>query len=150
MERAVYYRNTTKNSNGQFLHTLILIAHVKLRCILQVSTMYCSTLASIMMAVSFSHHCHMSGWLSGKSSILKKLSKTSVGEILTSFTPNGPFKPVLHFASFCNILFNFGIHNDGCKQHSSLPHEWLAERKKQYIIETQQKIPMGNSDILYP
>ena len=54
----------------QFLHTFLLKARVKLCCILQVSTIYCSTLAAIMMAVSFPHHCHMSGWLSGKSSIL--------------------------------------------------------------------------------
>ena len=47
---------------------------------------------------------------------------------------------MLHLASFYNILFNFGSHNDGCKLPSSLPHEWLAEWKKQYIIETQQKI----------
>ena len=45
-------------------------SHAKLCCILQVSTIYCSTFAAIMMAVSFPHHCHMSGWLNGKSSIL--------------------------------------------------------------------------------
>ena len=48
----------------------ILKAYAKLCCILQVSAIYCSTLAAIIMAVSFRHHCHMSGWLSGKSSIL--------------------------------------------------------------------------------
>ena len=47
---------------------------------------------------------------------------------------------MLHFASFYNILINFGSHNDGCKTPSSLQHEWLAEWKEQYIIETQQKI----------
>ena len=116
--------------------------HLKLCCILQNSTIYCSTLAAIMMAVSFPHQCHMimSGWLSGKSSILHKLSKTSVDEILTYFTANGACKAVLHFASFYNILFNFGSHDDSCKLPSSLQHEWLAEWKEQYIIETQQTI----------
>ena len=47
---------------------------------------------------------------------------------------------MLHFASFCNILLNFGSHNDGCKLHLSLPHAWLAEWKEQYIVETQRKI----------
>ena len=55
--------------------TLLVKMHVKLCCILQVSAIYCSTLPAIMMAVSFPHHCHMSGWLSGKSSILSKLSE---------------------------------------------------------------------------
>ena len=82
----------------------------------------------------------MSGWLSGKSSILHKLSKTSVDEILTYFTANGACKAVLHFASFYNILFNFDSHDDSSKLPSSLQHEWLAEWKEQYIIETQQTI----------
>ena len=82
----------------------------------------------------------MSGWLSEKSSILHKLSKTSVDEILTYFTPNGACKAVLHFASFYNILFSFGSNDDSCKLPSSLQHEWLAEWKEQYIIETQQTI----------
>ena len=56
-------------------NTLLVKTHVKLCCILQVSAIYCSTLAAIMMAVSFPHCCHMSGWLSGKSSILQKLSE---------------------------------------------------------------------------
>ena len=56
--------------NGLFLHILPLNSHVKLCCILEISAIYCSTLAAIMMAVSFPRHCHMSGWLSGKSSIL--------------------------------------------------------------------------------
>ena len=43
------------------------MVHAKLCCIFQVSAIYCSTLAAIMMAVSFPHHCHMSGWLSGNS-----------------------------------------------------------------------------------
>ena len=46
-------------------------------------------------------------------------------------------KAVLHFASFCNILLNFGSHNDGCKLSSSPPHEWLTEWKEQYIVETK-------------
>ena len=46
---------------------------------------------------------------------------------------------MLHFASFSNILLNFGSYNDGCKLPSSLPHEWLAEWNKQYIVETEQK-----------
>ena len=61
--------------------------------------------------------------------------KNSIGA-----TPEGPCKALLHFASFCNILLNFGSHNDGCKLFSSLPHEGLAERKEQYIVETQQRI----------
>ena len=87
------------------------------------------------MAVSFPHHCHMSGWLSGKSNILQKLSEKSMGT-----TPKGKCKAVLHFASFCNILLIFGIHNDGCKLPLSLPHELLAEWKEQYIVETVRKI----------
>ena len=50
---------------------------------------------------------------------------------------------VLHFASFYNILLNFGSHNDGCNLPTSLPHEWLAEWKKQYIVETEGKIPLA-------
>ena len=65
------------------------------------------------------------------------------------FTPNGACRAVLHFANFYNILLNFGSHNDGCKLPSSLLHKWLAEWKVQYIIETQQKILMGSSYILY-
>ena len=84
-----------KNSIGQFLHTLLLMAHVNVCCILQVSTIYCSTLAAIMMVVSFCHHCHT----------------------------NDACKCVLHFASFYNILFNFGSHNDGGKLLSSLSHQ---------------------------
>ena len=121
----------------------ILKAHAKLCCILQVSAIYCSTLAAIMMAVSFPHHCHMSGWPSEKSSILQKLSKKSI-----IVTPKGPWKAVLHFASFCNILLNFGSHNDGCKLPSSLPHEWLAEWKEQYIVETERKIPIAQNTLL--
>ena len=125
---------------AEFLRTLPLKARGKLCCILQVSTVYCSTLAAITMALSFPHHCHMSGWLSGKKSILEKLRKTSVSEILTYFTPNGTRKAVLYFASFCKVLFNFGSHDDGCKLPSSLPHDWPAEWKEQSTIETQQKI----------
>ena len=46
-------------------------------------------------------------------------------------------KVLLHFASFCNILLNCGSHNDGCELPPSLPHEWLAEWKEQYIVETE-------------
>ena len=46
-------------------------------------------------------------------------------------------KALLYFASFCNIMLNFGNHNDGPKLPSSLPHEWLAERQEQHIVETQ-------------
>ena len=63
-------RTQQKIPLAQFLHTLLLKPCVKMCCIFQVSTIYCSTLTAIMMAVSFPHHCHMSGWLSGKSSIL--------------------------------------------------------------------------------
>ena len=58
-------------------------------------------------------------------------------------TPKDACKAVLHFARFCNILLNFGNHNYGCKVPSSLPHEWLAVRKEQYIVGTQQKILLG-------
>ena len=61
--------------------------------------------------------------------------KNSIGA-----TSKGPCKAALHFASFCNILLNFGRHNDGWKLPSSLPDEWLAEWKVQYIIEIKQKI----------
>ena len=124
-------------------NTLLVKMHVKLCCILQVSAIYCSTLAAIMMAVSFLYHCHMSGWPSGKSSILQKLSKKSI-----IATPKGPCKAVLHFASFCNILLNFGSHNDGCKLLSSLPHEGLAEWKEQYIVETERKILFVQNTLL--
>ena len=49
---------------AQFLRTLLLKMHVKLCCILHVSAIYCSTFVAIMMAVTFPHHCHMSGLLS--------------------------------------------------------------------------------------
>ena len=58
----------------------------------------------------------------------------------TYLTREDACKALLHFASFCNILLNFGSHNDGCKLPSSLPHEWLAEWKEQYIVETERKI----------
>ena len=93
-----------------------------------------------MMAVSFPHHCHISGWLSRKSSIMWKLNKEFYWRNSYIPSPKGSCNAVLHFASFCNILFNFGSHNDDCKLLSSLPHEWLAEWKVQYIIETKEKI----------
>ena len=123
--------------------SLLVKTHVKLCCILKVSAIYCLTLAAIMTAVSFPHHCHMSGWLSGKSSILYKLSKMFFGA-----TPKGACKAALHFSSFCNILLNFGSHNDGCKLPSSLPHEWPAKRNKQYIVETQRKILLVRHTLL--
>ena len=58
--------------------------------------------------------------------------KNSIGT-----TSKGPWKEVLHFASFCNIVLNFGSHNDCCKVPSSLLPEWLAEWKEQYIVETE-------------
>ena len=64
--------------------------------------------------------------------------KNSIGAMY--LTLEDACKAVLHFASFCNILLNFGSHNDGCKLPSSLPHEWLAEWKEQYIVETERKI----------
>ena len=48
-------------------------------------------------------------------------------------TNKGAFRAVLNFASFCN----FGSDIDGCKLPLSLPHEWLAEFKKKYIVETE-------------
>ena len=81
--------------------------------------------------------------------IIETEQKIPMG-ILTYFTPKVACKAVLYSASFCNILLNFGSHNDGFKLHSSLPHEWLAEWKEQYIIETQQKIYWRNSYIPYP
>ena len=131
----------------QSLHTLPLKVRVKLCCILQASTIYCLTLAAILIAVSFPHHCHMSGWLSGKSSILKKKNKILLWAILTYLTPKGACKAVLHSASFCNILLNFRSHHDGCKLPSSLPHEWLAEWNEQYSIDTHRKIYWRNSYI---
>ena len=62
---SILQKLSEKNLSAQLLK-----AHVKLCCILQVSAIYCSTLAAIMTAVSFPNDCHMSGWLSGKSSIL--------------------------------------------------------------------------------
>ena len=64
--------------------------------------------------------------------------KNSIGA--TYLTREDASKALLHFASFCNILLNFGSHNDGCKLPSSLPHEWFAEWKEQYIVETERKI----------
>ena len=57
-------------------------------------------------------------------------------------------KALLHFASFRNILLNFGSHNDGCKLPSSLPHEWLAEWNEQYIVETEGKILLEQCNLL--
>ena len=114
----------------------LLKAHAKLCCILQVSAIYCSTLAAIMMAVSFPHHCHMSGWLSGKISILQKLSeKNLLAQILKAYAKLCCILQVSEI--YCSTL---GSHNDGCKLPSSLPHEWLAEWKEQYIVETERKI----------
>ena len=45
--------------------------------------------------------------------------KNSIGA--TYLTREDVCKALLHFASFCNILLNFGSHNDGCKLPSSLP-----------------------------
>ena len=64
--------------------------------------------------------------------------KNSIGA--TYLTHKDACKALLHFASFCNILLNFGSANEGCKIPSSLPHEWLAEWKEQYIVETERKI----------
>ena len=61
--------------------------------------------------------------------------KNSIGA-----NPKGLCKDVVRFASLCKILLKFGSHNDGCKLPSSLPHEWLAEWKDQYIVETERKI----------
>ena len=55
-------------------------------------------------------------------------------------SPKFQCKAVLHFASFCNIMLNFGSHNDGSKLPSSLPNEWLAECNYQNIVETERKI----------
>ena len=82
-------------------------------------------------------HERLAEW---KEQYIIETQQTSIGGILTCFTPKGACQAVLHFASFYNILFNFGSHNDGCKLTSSLPHEWLAEWKEQYIMGTQQKI----------
>ena len=69
--------------------------------------------------------------------------KNSIGT-----TPKSPCKSMVHFASFCNILLNFGCHNDGCKLHSSLPHEWLAEFKEQYIVENERQILWAQCTLL--
>ena len=55
---------------------------------------------------------------------------------------------MLHFASFCNILLNFGSDNDGSKLLSTLPHEWLAEWKEQYIVEIERKIQLAQFTLL--
>ena len=73
----------------------------------------------------------------------RKPKKISIGAILTYLTPKCACNAALHVASFCDILFNFASHNDGCKLPSSLPHEWLAEWKEQYIIETPPKNSLG-------
>ena len=52
---------------------------------------------------------------------------------------------MLHFASFCNILLNVGSHNDGCKLPTSLPHEFLAEGKEQYIVGNSVKNSIGTN-----
>ena len=67
--------------------------------------------------------------------IVETQRKISIGP-----TPKDACKVVLYFANFCNILLNFGSHNYGCKLLSSLPHEWLAEWKKKYVIETERKV----------
>ena len=95
------------------------------------------------MVVSFPHHCHMSGWLSGKTVYCRNRVKSSIGA-----TPKGACKAVLPFASFCNIPLNFGNHNDGCKLPSSLPHELLAKRKQQYIVESLRKVPLAQHTLL--
>ena len=64
--------------------------------------------------------------------------KSSIGA-----TPKGTIKAVLHFASFCNILLNFGSHNDGCKLPSSQPHQWLTKWKEHYVVETEQNNPLA-------
>ena len=69
--------------------------------------------------------------------------KNSIGT-----TPKGPCKTLLHFASYCNILLNFGSHNDGCNRPSSLPHECLAEWKEQYIVEKERKILLAQHTLL--
>ena len=72
--------------------------------------------------------------------------KNSIGA--TYHTREDAYKAVLHFPRFCNILFSFGSHNDGCKVPSSLPHELLAEWKEQYIVETHRKILLLQHTIL--
>ena len=63
-------------------------------------------------------------------------------------TPKVPCKAELHLASLCYILLNFGSPNDGCKLPSSLPHEWLAEWKEQYIVETERRILLAQHTLL--
>ena len=72
--------------------------------------------------------------------------KCSIGTMY--LTREDACNAVLHFASFCNMLLNFGSHNDGCKLPSSLSHEWLAERNMQYIVETPRKILLAQHSFL--
>ena len=103
----------------------ILKAYAKLCSILQVSAIYCSTLAAIIMAVSFPHHCKwVAGWVE-RAVYYRNWMKNS---IRTKYlTCEDACKALLHFASFCNILLNFGSHNDGCNLPSSLHMSgWLS------------------------
>ena len=141
MERAVHCRNCTKNS----IRAKDLTHEDACKALLHFAS-FCNILLNFGShndGCKLPHHCHMSGWLSGKSSILQKLSEKSIGA-----NPKGLCKAVLHFASFCNILLNFGSHNDGCKLPSSLPHEWLAEWKEQYIVETARRILFAQKTLL--
>ena len=128
---------------AQFLHTLPLKVRVKPCCI-------CKFLNILFNFGSHNDGCKLPSslpheWLAEwkEQYIIETQQKILLAAILIYFTPKGACKAVLHFVSFYDLLFNFGSHNDGCKPPSSLPHEWLPERKKQCIIETQQKNSIG-------
>ena len=113
---------------------------VKLCCILQVSTIYCSNICGHNDVCKFPSslpHELLAEW---KEQYIRETQQKFYWRNSYILYPKGTCKDVLHFASFYNILFNFGSHSDGFKLYSSLPDEWLAEWKEQYVIETVQKI----------
>ena len=119
----------------QFLHILPQKVRVKLCCIFyNILFNIGSHNDGCKLPLSLPH-----GWLAEwkEQYIIENQQKI----VLAQFFHTLPLKVrVKLYYIFYNILFNFGSHNDGCKLPSSLPHQWLAEWKEQYIIETQQKI----------
>ena len=137
MQRTVYYRNSTKNSVGAILTYFTPKGACK--AVLHFAIFY-------SLLFNFGSHndgCKLPSLLPDKwlaewkeEYIIETPQKNSIGAILTYLTPKGAWKAVLQVALFYNILFNFGSQNDGCKLPSSLPYEWLAEYKEQYIKKT--------------
>ena len=124
---------------AQFLHTLPLKVRVKLCCIWPVSTVFNfgSHNDGCKLPSSLPHE-----WLAEWKE--QYIIETQQKILLAQFLHTLPLKVRVKLCCiFYNILFDFGSHNDGCKLLSALPPEWLAEWKEQYIIETQQKIPLA-------